>query len=170
MDNLSKVLVQAHFYLGVGYSVPSYYGYFNWSFDTSPFYINALDKSRIRVLNERLNCAGLINLLTSRVLPNVPFVGGTYYWYNNCILENLTESTFLKAGSLLLRPYTSAFDPGHLALVVTSGLLRQVQIIHCVVSPDCSKSGVIREFYVDSECYRYYPFDTFCTFKNWYLN
>lgn len=107
----------------------------------APFYCNTLPPIE-KIKQQGLCCAGLINLAQNYRGGSVPgvatndyYAGGTYAWAEHLESKNSLERINLEKtyskGSLLLRKYRSPEDQGHLAILYTSGVLANQQIIHC---------------------------------------
>ena len=85
------------------------------------------------------NCAGFINLICRRMGATIPgvsdnnyYAGGTDVWYEALKaqdkLQPIDQEKVYPVGTLLLSPYVSESDQGHVAIVTTEGTIETLKI------------------------------------------
>lgn len=126
--------------------------------DHGPFWsYNGAPPQRSVILSQWCACAGLINLIRRRVGLSIagldredyPYAGGTaswsFYFKKQGVLMPFDHLARYPKGTLLLRPYRSAIDQGHLAVVNSehsSGILF-AQLIHAYALDPKPRPGKI---------------------------
>jgi cell wall-associated NlpC family hydrolase len=119
-------------------------GPFWWSEEARP--------SLSQIRHEGCNCAGLLNLLARRA--GLKPMGTTVEWFEALDGKELRTSDEFATGTLLLRPYTSPEDQGHVAVVLEGG-----RLLHCYPSSALMKRGfdgpgvTIDETWRTSDCW-----------------
>lgn len=101
-----------------------------------PFYAGNYCPTHEQLSREGLNCAGLINLMRKHAgleLPEEPGTGGWWkYLSERGKLQTFDPDTTYPAGTLLLRPYESLYDQGHLAVILDNNVpAMRSRLLHC---------------------------------------
>lgn len=132
--------------------------------NVGPFYaVDGPPPSREFIRSEGIACTGLTNLMRRHMGLHVPGVGthrypgGTGAWFTE-FLPYLKEFDYSKLheypdGTLLIRPYTSFRDQGHVAVLVSGGVVHSYPAI---IKPDTAglvdpgvtyTEGVLPDYY-----------------------
>lgn len=108
----------------------------------APFWASDAPAPSARAVKARgCICTGLANLMRRKLGLSVPgaaradykYAGGTWIWFRSFPLEPLDITKAYPAGTLLLRPYKSVKDQGHVAVIYEKnpkGVLFS-KLLHC---------------------------------------
>jgi cell wall-associated NlpC family hydrolase len=105
--------------------------------EKAPFWVSSDPPPTVeRVRQEGCNCAGFLNLLCRKLRIPIPSkthpeaLGGSYGWFESLKVEqkltpidNYNSLDMIPVGSVLLRNFHSEEDQGHVAIVISPGLL-----------------------------------------------